>query len=361
MINYFRKRTEKKIKEVSILWNTGVFQEMTRSQIIEFKRKYRKLILEQYKLKLKQESLNKKITKAKKSILDTEKEVNYSLNKAVKVAVGGVFIATVIATNQMPAMENLTKSSTSPVVPDNTIMENNTLEDSVIENSIVEIDIVEKDSIEDTIISPISENNIIENDITTNIETAHFMPTEENSNNITEENIIIFDQALEIGIEICKNSQFDNIIMSKEISVLDIMERANDPIVNMWFEMLLDTNINNKTLEFNVSYIIPKNTIRFNSREGGFFADIDTSTIEVRLDWNMQKAINDSIQSGVDEFTRDLLFKSNYKEVEAIMMNIHQELNQELIVSGAFLEEVKNDVSNKLTEATTWNVTATLK
>lgn len=129
----------------------------------------------------------------------------------------------------------------------------------------------------------------------------------------------------------------------------------------MWFQMLLYTNVNNKTLVFNVSYIAPKSTVRFNSREGGFFADIDTSKIEVRLDWNMEKAINDSIVSGVDEFTRDLLFTNTYKEVKSVMMKIHQELTKELIDSGAFLEEVKKDISNKLTEAITWNVTATIK
>lgn len=396
MINYFRNKTEKKIREISILWNEDVFQGMTRSQIIEFKKKYKKLILEQYKLNLKQESLNKKIVKAKKSILATEKQINSSLNTSIKVAVSGVFIATIITTNQMSAMETISTSSKVPVIADNTILDNTTSENSSIknssiENSIVEIDIVENDSIEDTITSQISENNVMENAIIKNninttdsidsnkitekdimennfvtnniindIKKPSSMPIEGISNNVIEENIIIFDQALEMGIDLCENSQFDNIIISKEVSVLDIIERANNPIVSMWFEMLLDTNINNKTLEFNVSYIIPKNTIRFNSREGGFFADIDTSKIEARLDWNMQKAINDSIQSGVDEFTRDLLFQNNYKEVESVMMNIHEELNKELIASGTFLEEVKKDVSNKLTEAITWNVEATL-
>lgn len=327
MINYLKKRTEKKIKVDSIFWNTEVFQWMTRSQIIEFKKKYKKLILEQYKLKLRQKSLNKKVTRAKKSILATEKEVNYSLNTAIKVSIGGVLIATVMATSQISAMENTTKSDTVPVVASNAVVENN-----------------------------VAKNNIISDIVTSSVESMKYIP-----NNMIEDNIIIFDQALEIGIEMCENTQFDNIIMSKDVSVLDIIEKANNPIVNMWFEMLLDTNINNKTLEFNVSYIVPKNTVRFNSREGGFFADIDTSKIEVRLDWNMQKAINDSIESGVDEFTRDLLFKNNYKDVESVMMNIHQELTQELIDSGAFLEEVKKDISSKLTEATTWNVAATLK
>lgn len=353
MINYFRKRTEKKINECFIFWNKEIFQGMTRSQIIEFKKKYRKLILEQYKLKLKQESLNKKVTRAKKSILDTEKEVKSSLNIAIKVAIGGIFVATVMATSEMSAMENITKPFIAPVVADNHIVENDTGENSVIiEENIDDNSVVEKN---------VMETKVVDNNITNDIATSSVVSTDEISSNVVEDNIIIFDQALEMGMEICENTQFDNIIMYKEIPVLDIMERANDPIVNMWFEMLLDTNVNNKTLEYNVSYIVPKGAISFNSREGGFFADIDTSKIEVRLDWNMQKAINDSIESGVDEVTRDLLFKNNYKEVESVMMNIHLELTKELIDSGAFLEEVKKDISNKLTEAITWNVVATLK
>lgn len=353
MINYFRKRTEKKIKEFSIFWNKEIFQGMTRSQIIEFKKKYRKLILEQYKLKLKQESLDKKVARAKKIILDTEKEVKSSLNIAIKVAVGGILVATVIATSQMSAMENTTKSVIVPIGAGNDMVENNTIENSVIiEENITNNSIVEKN---------VMETKVSDNDIINDIVTLPVVSTKEISSNIVEDNIITFDQALEMGIEMCKNTKFDNIIMYKEVSVLDIMERANDPRVNIWFEMLLDTNVNNKKLEYNVSYIVPKSTVSFNSREGGFFADIDTSKIEVRLDWNMQKAINDSIESGVDEFTRDLLFKNNYKEVESVMMNIHLELTHELIDSGAFLEEVKKDISSKLTEATTWNVVATLK
>lgn len=382
MMKRFFGRTEKKVEEVSILWNTEVFEGMTRTQVIEFKKNHKKLILEQYKLnkkrealELKQASLNKKVSKAKRDILAGETN-NIAAGNAVKVALGGVFIATVIAGSQMSAMGNVNVTSNAgtykEAIESAIAFEDSTVESSVEEDAIVvteeTITISEEEivTVEENVIASVAEEVVIavedvvvESTIETTVVDSIAVPVEEI---VTIENdFIIFDQALEMGMEMCENTSFNNIIMSKEFSVLDIMENANNPIVNKWFQMLLDTNVNNKTIECNVSYIAPKGAVRFNSREGGFFADIDASEIEVRVNINLQKMIDDSIESGVDEFTRDLLFKNEYREIESIFFQLQHEVEKELVLSGAFLEEVKNDVASKLTEYTTWEVNATLK
>lgn len=409
MMKIFRKRVEKKMEEVSILWNTEVFQGMTRTQVIEFKKKHKKLILEQYKLnkkrealELKQASLNRKVSQAKKEILAGE--TNIAAGKAVKVALGGVFIATVVAGSQMSAMEkadatpnvstyneaviertvedstdNIAVTTISEdvvvekeftaikeaIVAEEAIESAIAFEDSVVESSVEEDAIVVT---EETI--TISEEEIVtvedivaEATVETPVVDSIAVPVEEIvMDDVTIENdFIIFDQALEMGMEMCENTSFNNIVMSKEFSFLDVMEKANNPIVDKWVQMLLDTNVNNKTIECNVSYIAPNGAVSFNSREGGFFADIDKSQLEVRVNINLQKMIDDSIESGVDEFTRDLLFNNEYREIESIFFQLQHEVEKELVLSGAFLEEVKNDVASKLTEYTTWEVNATLK
>lgn len=410
MMNKIFKRTEKKIEEVSILWNTEVFEGMNRTQVLEFKKKYKKLILEQYKLnkkrealEVKQASLNRKVSRAKKEVLSGERETNITAGKAVKVALGGVFIATVVAGSQMSAMEkvNVTPSNASTyqtVAIETTVessMDNFSLDsavETISENIAVENDdAIEEDVYESAITfeeEVVSEEAEIVGDIVASVDKEEAIvvaeedvvdsstvkvpvvesnvvtiPVEEVSmdNVVIENDFIIFDQALEMGMEMCENTSFNNTIMSKQFSVLDVMEKANHPVVNMWFEMLLDTNVNNETLEYNVSYIIPEGAVSFNSREGGFFADIDASQIEVRVDLNQQKMIDDSIKSGVDEFTRDLLFRSEYRELESLFFQLQNEVEKELVLSGAFLEEVKNDVASKLTEYTTWDVNSTIK
>lgn len=400
MKNFLAKRREKKVEEVSIIWNTEVFQGMTRTQILEFKKTHKKLILEQYKLnkkrevlELKQTSLNKKVAKARREILalETEKE-NKATGKAVKVALGGIFIATVVASSQMSAMEtNHTYTTTNDVVVEQSVeystdnvdmevavenkecsVEQNILEEvqQVVEVQDVEVQdvMVEKDNIisveqfVDTEEAEVNVENIVEEE-TSDVEGVIMdsstieVPMD---NVVIENDFIIFDEALEMGIEMCENT-FNGTIMSKKFSVLDIIEEANNPIVDKWFQMLLDTNINHKTIECNVSYIAPIGAVSFNSRGGDFFADIDKSQVEVRVDVNLQKMINDSIESGVDEFTRDLLFNNEYREIESIFMKLQLQVEDELVKSGAFLEEVKNDIASKLTKHTTWDVYANLK
>lgn len=407
MKKFFGRRTEKRIEEVSILWNTEVFKGMNRTQIIEFKKKYKKLILEQYKLnkkrealELKQASLNRKVSRAKKEVLAGETSSKITAGKAVKVALGGVFIATVVAGSQMSAMEkaNIAPNNNTYNAINSTIAMERTIESSTdnisveaaVENISEEI-VVENEvaTIEEEMVESVitfEEEIIAEEETGTEKEEAVVavegdmvaeatvetpaidsstvsIPVEEIAieNAVIENDFIIFDQALEMGMEMCENTLFNDNIMSKEFYVLDIIEEANNPIVDKWFQMLLDTNVNNKTIECNVSYIAPKGAVSFNSREGGFFADIDKSLLEVRVDINLQKMIDDSIESGVDEFTRDLLLKNEYRELESVFIQLQNKVEKELVLSGAFLEEVKNDVASKLREYTTWEVNANLK
>ena len=385
--NLFAKRNEK-AEEVFVIWNESIFAGKKRSEILEFKEKYRKIALQRYNAMKRIEKLDDKALKAMNKIANGKDSTN--LSNALPIVIGGALIATVVATNNLAVAETATNSKldtktvhrkTIAVIAenkDNTAKSNGKEivaydEKYIIENSSTEVDEFSKtplstetkkeSSVDEVEMNFIDSVEAPKATISQNTVSIENIETEEVVMDYIENDFIIFDQALELGIERCESS-FDGLGAVKEISVLDIIEKSgNNPIVEAFFQMLLDTNVNNEVVKYGISYAIPKGAVSFNSRDGKFFADIDTSMVEARIDLNLQHLIDASIKSGVDEKTRDLLLGSlnDQTQVISILHDIQFEFENEEINSGIFLNDVKNTVEKELTEYTTWDVIATFK
>lgn len=404
MKNLFVKRNEK-AEEVFVIWNESIFKGKKRSEILEFKEKYRKIALQRYKAMKKLEKIDEKALKAMNAIANGETK-NNNLTKSLPIIIGGVVVATVVATNSLVTAESATNtkstieteatktitvaseekdvveavttlSKESYIVEDySTVVAETTTPSTYIETALdsnkvdsIEVENTKESYIADDIVSSdsketISEDVLVVEDVILNNNVENIaIEQEEISIDYIENDFVIFDQALELGMERCE-SIFDGLGAVKEISVLDIIEKAGEhPIVKGWFEMLLDTNINNEVVKYQVSYVVPQGAVSFNSREGKFFADIDTSMVEARIDLDLQHLIDASIKSGVDERTRDLLLSTlnNQTQVINILQQVEIEFEKEEINSGAFLKDVKNTVEKELTDYTTWDVIATFK
>lgn len=411
--NLFMKKSNN-VEEVYIIWNESIFEGRTRAEVLKFKERYRKLALKRYKAMQKIASIDAKAMKAMNEIANG-KDSQAKLAKTLPIVIGGVLVATVVAANSKAeatkaanaVSDNVSTQSIAVVDVIETVSENNIMvnpiavnEDSatssyiessylqtesmhvVLDDTDVHTEYVHTEDVyteevdtEDVYAEDVYAEDVYSEDVYVADEFTSAYEVVEcdkdiivasnnfNDNISIENNQFIFNQVMELGTNRCAGI-FSGLGAVKEISVLDVIERSsNDPIVKAWFEMLLDTNVNHEVVKYSVSYYLPQGAVSFSSRDGEFFAEIDTSLVEARIALDMQHLIDASVKAGVNEKTREMLVSTFYDQVQVynVLNQIKREFKKQVIDSGLFLQDVKNTVESELTSSTKWDVTAVFK
>lgn len=411
--NLFMKKSNN-VEEVYIIWNESIFEGRTRAEVLKFKEKYRKLALKRYKAIQKIASIDAKAMKAMNEIANG-KDSQAKLAKTLPIVIGGVLVATVVGANSKAeatkaanaVSDNVSTQSIAVVDVIETVSENNIMvnpiavnEDSatssyiessylqtesmhvVLDDTDVHTEYVHTEDVyteevdtEDVYAEDVYAEDVYSEDVYVADEFTSAYEVVEcdkdiivasnnfNDNISIENNQFIFNQVMELGTNRCAGI-FSGLGAVKEISVLDVIERSsNDPIVKAWFEMLLDTNVNHEVVKYSVSYYLPQGAVSFSSRDGEFFAEIDTSLVEARIALDMQHLIDASVKAGVNEKTREMLVSTFYDQVQVynVLNQIKREFKKQVIDSGLFLQDVKNTVESELTSSTKWDVTAVFK
>ena len=89
MMNFLNRNNE----EIRIFWNEDLFKGMTRSEIINFKNKNRKLVVKYYKLSMKCQKVEKELFEARDKFLASKNVVVKNNNLKLKLTVGGSYTA----------------------------------------------------------------------------------------------------------------------------------------------------------------------------------------------------------------------------------------------------------------------------
>lgn len=97
MMNFLNRNNE----EIRIFWNEDLFKGMTRSEIINFKNKNRKLVVKYYKLSMKCQKAEKELFEARDKFLASKNVVVKNNNLKLKLTVGGLALATVCTVGAM--------------------------------------------------------------------------------------------------------------------------------------------------------------------------------------------------------------------------------------------------------------------
>lgn len=381
MINTLLNRKKEAVK---IFWNEELFKGMTRSEIINFKNKNRKLVVKYYKLSMKCQKAEKELFEARDKFLASKNVVVKNNNLKLKLTVGGLVLATVCAvgtvksnavtstdvnatvkTVELAEVENIaTIEELVAEIPSTVLVEENSI-NSVDEAIAEEITEVVSDTTFDTEVSnEIAYTTIESIENTTSNDVVSFEDA------VIEEDFIIFDKALEMLDARCSENYngtvFSGLSNSTHIPlmgnyILPHYEDSASRKVAEWFEAFFGSEVTTHSLRYDSSFKIKAGGVKFESLEGGFTATIDTNAIDVLVNLNLQDSIDASIRGGVSQEVRDALTSQKYLEfmpsLDKMFEAQHENIKQSLVGSESLLGNIKFSVEKELKDLTGWDVT----
>lgn len=381
-----------KMENINIEWNAELFRGMKYSEIVQFKKKYKKLVVKHYKLAVKKQEVEAKLLQAKEDFM-SKGTAKKAAPKAFRIVVGGLAIATVCAV----APSAIADKSNNYVAATNSVA-TVTIEDAVMENVVAEtIETIEETSTENVVAEAIEEINIVEEENFYNIETTSeeteaeytygasyvyetveeiAVPTTETTiedvTSVAEENvedIIIFDKAIEMLTERCEASENGNIFKGdynpQFVRVMGnfILPSYNDMAdykLAGWFEAFFGSEALTYELRYNTSFAIKEGGAKFENTEDGFKVLIDKSAVNAVVNLDIDDAMEASARGGVSKNLRDYLLSEECHQflpsIHKVMEGTHSNVKKEVIESDAFYETVKSSIENELKNLTSWDV-----
>lgn len=386
----FKKKIKKEAMRIE--WNVELFEGMKYSEIQEFKKKHRKLIIKNYELSLKKAEVENQLLSAKKSFLYGNKEKNNNQDK-IKVVIGGLAIATVCLTstvtgnaqnkevaNQSDINNNITKVEVAYTkeAQDNVEEEIQEFVNGIISSN-EEIttqettetqDVVENIEIADTAeIVEATEIATAEDvvEVIDTVEAVEMVESIEILENIEEENpqdIIIFDKALEMIMFRCEES-FEKFYTSKNVPIMGtyILPHYDDMAaykVAGWFEAYFGSQALTYNLKYNTAFKVNPEGVEFKNTEDGFKLYIDKNAVNLSVNLDLEDAKNASILGGVSQEMRDYLVSeeclSFLPSLDKMMEANHYNIKKDISESNEFLEFVKSSVENELKALSAYDV-----
>lgn len=376
-------------EEYNIEWNKQLFQGMTYLEIKEFKEKNKHLVIQQYKLAVKKAQIEAKLLEQKDAFLAGNKK-----NKKYKVVAtaGSIAIATVcLAATVSFAQDNTNKNfvttnkavttieevaatneaSTNPIENINIVVDENCYN---IETASEEIETVSTYDTEDTVSYTYEDSYNCEY-VSVEEHIAPLAPYEEEvlldtTENYVEDDIIIFDKAMEMIMSRCEESQNGTVFRGDyKPQFVQIMGTFIHPYYNDsadfkvggWFERFFGNEATTYSLRYNSSFSIKEGGAHFENTVEGFKVFIDKNSLNLKVDLDIDDAIEASIRGGVSKDVRNYLLseecQSFLPSLTKMMDGLHSNVKNDILKDENLYDYAKESIEQELKSLTSWDVT----
>lgn len=378
------KILNKNKEAVKIFWNEDLFKGMTRSEIVKFKEKNRKLVVKYYTLTIKCQKAERELFEARDKFLASKNiAAKSSNNLKLRLTVGGLALATVCTVGAMKsnAVTSTEANATVKTVELTEVESLATIDELVAEvSSNVSVEDNLNVSVEEAVAEEITEvisETTFDTEVSNDIVYSNIESIESSASNdvlilddIIEEDFITFDKALEMLDARCNENYsgavFNGLSDSTLVPLMGtyILPHYEDSAgrkVAEWFEAFFGSEVTTHSLRYDSSFKIKAGGAKFESLEGGFTVTIDTSAIDVLVNLNLQDSIDASIRGGVSQEIRDALTSEKYLEfmpsLDKMFELQHESIKQSLVGSESLLGNVKFSIEKELKDLTGWDVT----
>lgn len=370
-----------KMENINIEWNQELFRGMKYSEIVAFKKKYRKLVVKHYKLAVKKAEVEVKLLQAREEFLNRGKAKKAAPQK-FRIVIGGIAIATVCLATSVTFADSKDNYVATNNIAASTV-ENNTVAEAIEEQ---DIKVVEENysnietEIGDTYTYEASNDECeyvydsVEEFIAPSVEAAlEIAPITEEVTPILEESVIedivIFDKALEMILNRCEASE-NGTVFKNEYSpsfvplmgtfILPEYEDMSGYKVAGWFERYFGSEVTTYSLKYNTSFLIKEGGVKFENTLDGFKVYIDKNFIDASVNLDLKDAEEASIRAGVSKQVRDYLLSEDCLQflpsMDKLMSGIHRNVKSDLLKSEDFLNSIKSSIETELKDLTTWDV-----